>query len=417
MCSMGSRMVHNRNTPKTAITMLVIILCQLIMPAIPTEILANDAQHVSNGGSHEVSYQLETDADETRMSYKILPCDNHISTLTSARNHDTKLKGGVEFGRDSRTTSEFKIGISNQRGTTLVLETESQNCITFTYSVDCNQLYRNISLVLSVPRTKILTVQEKNNNIVNCASMASRNISVKNSLNLTKAHFNESQILCRGTINETLIAGLIGITHINFKLYPSNRMHGSTTARQNKTVYGLQNNRPLTNDSGDISYRHNFGGMHTQLVYSENRSDAHFESTSIEVLVIRSPKMIDTVFIGLVFAMEIVQMTTMGSMLEVDDFKKSLKQPLPLVTQLVCQYLITTMVCNVPPDKTVYFHLLFLLSQSKHVIVTSLFVHLYVELSTSFASGLSYVQVNKHGITILYQLHQCRPCTSCDFTC
>ena len=25
------------------------------------------------------------------------------------------------------------------------------------------------------------------------------------------------------------------------------------------------------------------------------------------------------------------------------------------------------------------------------------------------ASGLSYVQVDKHGITILYNLHQCRP--------
>ena len=347
MCSMGSRIVHTRNTPKTAITMLVILLCQLIIPAIPTEILANDAQHVSNGGSHEVAYQLETGADETRMSYKIVPCDNHTSTLTSVRNHDTNINGSVDFGRDSRTMFEFRIGISNQRGNTLVLETESQNSITFTYSLDCNQLYRNISLVLSVPRTKILTVQEKNNNIVNCASMSSRNMSVKNSLNLTKAHVNESQILCRGTINETLIAGLIGITHIDFKLYSSNRMLGSTTARQNKTVYGHQNDRPITNESGDISYRHN---VHTQLVYSENKSDAHFESTSIEVLVIRSPKMIDTVFIGLVFAMEIVQMITMGSMLELDDFKKSLKQPLPLVTQLVCQYLITTMVCNVHPD-------------------------------------------------------------------
>ena len=30
----------------------------------------------------------------------------------------------------------------------------------------------------------------------------------------------------------------------------------------------------------------------------------------------------------------------------------------------------------------------------------------------ALASGLSYVQVNKHGITILYHLHKCRPCTS-----
>ena len=32
----------------------------------------------------------------------------------------------------------------------------------------------------------------------------------------------------------------------------------------------------------------------------------------------------------------------------------------------------------------------------------------------ALASGLSYVQVDKHDITILYHLHQCRPCTSRD---
>ena len=30
----------------------------------------------------------------------------------------------------------------------------------------------------------------------------------------------------------------------------------------------------------------------------------------------------------------------------------------------------------------------------------------------ALASGLSLVQVDKHGITILYHPHQCRPCTS-----
>ena len=30
----------------------------------------------------------------------------------------------------------------------------------------------------------------------------------------------------------------------------------------------------------------------------------------------------------------------------------------------------------------------------------------------ALASGLSYVQVDKHDITILCHLHQCRPCTS-----
>ena len=35
----------------------------------------------------------------------------------------------------------------------------------------------------------------------------------------------------------------------------------------------------------------------------------------------------------------------------------------------------------------------------------------------ALASGLSYVQVEKHGITILYHLHQCRPCASQDISC
>ena len=35
----------------------------------------------------------------------------------------------------------------------------------------------------------------------------------------------------------------------------------------------------------------------------------------------------------------------------------------------------------------------------------------------ALASGFSYVQVDKHGIIILYHLHQCRPCTSQDISC
>ena len=35
----------------------------------------------------------------------------------------------------------------------------------------------------------------------------------------------------------------------------------------------------------------------------------------------------------------------------------------------------------------------------------------------ALASGLSYIQVDKHGITILYHLHQCSPCTLRDILC
>ena len=30
----------------------------------------------------------------------------------------------------------------------------------------------------------------------------------------------------------------------------------------------------------------------------------------------------------------------------------------------------------------------------------------------ALASGLSYLQADKHGISILYHIHQCRPCIS-----
>ena len=35
----------------------------------------------------------------------------------------------------------------------------------------------------------------------------------------------------------------------------------------------------------------------------------------------------------------------------------------------------------------------------------------------ALASGLPYVQADKHGITILYHLHQCMPCTARGISC
>ena len=43
--------------------------------------------------------------------------------------------------------------------------------------------------------------------------------------------------------------------------------------------------------------------------------------------------------------------------------------------------------------------------------------HVRGDNQRALASGLSYVQVDKHGITILYHLHQCRPCTARDISC
>ena len=40
-----------------------------------------------------------------------------------------------------------------------------------------------------------------------------------------------------------------------------------------------------------------------------------------------------------------------------------------------------------------------------------------VDNPRALASGLSFVQVDKHFITILYHINQCRPCTSSAISC
>ena len=40
-----------------------------------------------------------------------------------------------------------------------------------------------------------------------------------------------------------------------------------------------------------------------------------------------------------------------------------------------------------------------------------------VDNPRALARGLSFVQADNHGITILYHIHQCKPCTSRDFSC
>ena len=52
-------------------------------------------------------------------------------------------------------------------------------------------------------------------------------------------------------------------------------------------------------------------------------------------------------------------------------------------------------------------------------IIVLPWVVLYVELDNprAKASGLSYVQMDNHGITILYHINQCRPCTSRGISC
>ena len=56
-------------------------------------------------------------------------------------------------------------------------------------------------------------------------------------------------------------------------------------------------------------------------------------------------------------------------------------------------------------------------SSTKSNIYTIGCLPVRVDNPRALASGLSYVQVDKHGITILYHLYQYRLCTSGDIAC
>ena len=43
--------------------------------------------------------------------------------------------------------------------------------------------------------------------------------------------------------------------------------------------------------------------------------------------------------------------------------------------------------------------------------------HVRADNSRALGSGLSNVQVDKHGITTLYHFHPCKPCSSRDISC
>ena len=318
---------------------VIVFLSQTIKFAKSSKYIQSNDASIREGRSKEVLSLLEN-VSEVGMSYSILLCDNHTSI--SLANDEMNIKSEVTTVSvynhldvdSSQNRSVFRIGILNQQGNKLVLETGSKNNIAFTYWINCNDLHRNLNLVLSVPISKTLALEEKNANSINCASKVVPNSSLKNLSNVTKTYYNESVLLCRGRINETLIGGLIGISHIDFSLYFSDS--GLFNVKPTETHTDLQESTPIQYNP--------IANAQAELLYSQNASQTLLETSSVEVVVLRSPKTIDTVFTGLVFAMEIVQMIALGSLLELDDFKKIIKQPLPLVTQLACHFLITTLV-------------------------------------------------------------------------
>ena len=63
------------------------------------------------------------------------------------------------------------------------------------------------------------------------------------------------------------------------------------------------------------------------------------------------------------------------------------------------------------------------ISSGLHLVIASAFglflacPHVRGDNPRALASGLSYVQVGKHGLTILNHVHPCRPGTARDISC
>lgn len=76
-----------------------------------------------------------------------------------------------------------------------------------------------------------------------------------------------------------------------------------------------------------------------ELTNLENDTHPTNISAKIDVVVIRNLLAIDIAFLVTVYVLEILEMLTFGTQLDLDTVRHTLKTPLPLVIGLLCQYL------------------------------------------------------------------------------
>ena len=252
---------------------------------------------------------------------------------------------------DNSTSGERLLRIAlNQTVQQVVLETDSKAELRFEYHFTCTKANKTYVLKVSVPRSRTLRLDEVNENKREICAKPHGNAkglnssAFLNSSEMTLTSNNQSgwiQSTQSGNINVTLIGGLIGLSNVNFTIYSV-----ENNAKKNVRVLGLNKLRK--------SFYHNeanpFFSIYTTEQEEQTEKLTLIESTSIDVTVVRTPKVIDTVFIVLVFIMEVVQMIALGSLVEVDDFKKLFRRPVGICAGLLCHYIIMTLVSLVLLD-------------------------------------------------------------------
>ena len=324
----------------------LILVSLTTQPARVRGMLSHDTETSENkvslvNSSQEVGYSYQpvsNDGDQpTKLMDNAERVDNVSHGVTLLNNNDG-----------------FKIDILNHKASKITIETESKAEFTFFYSIVCAKLHRNLQLMVKVPHSETLNVELNGENqiYINCDTSSDKSLnqyvhnisenSIENTLVMEKGH-NESVSLRQGYINMTLNGGLIGVSQLNFRLYSVKSDKSSETNEK----------EPLQRFKSVL-----YIPDHTwQIVNYQNLT--LLKTVTIEVLVIRTPKAIDVVFLILIYLMEIIQMVALGSLVEVEDFKKTLKRPLPTIAGLVSQYVIMTLVSSNHAQKSQNYVLIY----------------------------------------------------------
>lgn len=307
--------------------LILMTIYSMILHVFPEDIMsANDVRSAAKAVTPLDSVITETG-------------NSHIS-MSHEKKSAAPLADEEVIDKFSPATGLLGITLVNQPGRKIYLETETKARFTFQYSFNCTDS-KTHQLTVSIPHTKILYIVENGENksyfecdtgYGNNSSMANHDLSYNSSINssLVRENLdNQSPQTRQGYVNVTLMGGLIGVTHINFSVYTVGKGNENESIGD-MPLLGLQKLKTANEDQQEGT--------------PKNENLTLLETVSLEVSVIRSPKFIDTVFMVLVFIMEGIQLIALGSMVELEDFKKILKRPLATIVGLLCHYVVMTLV-------------------------------------------------------------------------
>ena len=312
----------------------LLIVVSIVMTKGVFSISMPPSDVIPNASLEKIPLDNATAASRGNVSSKPLVSDDVIDNSTSE-----KL---------SKSQQMLKILLSNQTVQQVVLETETKTVFKFEYQFNCPDTYKIHVLRVTVPNTRTLNIEENNENkiYIHCRDSCAKlpvNVNAKGfesyaflyPSTVTVTNVNQSCLIQKGNINVTLIGGLIGISNVNFSVYSVDHENNTNSKVRVLGLYKLS--KALYDDKATQQ-------LHVADPSKRSEKFTLLESTSVNVFVVRPPKIIDTVFIALVFVMEVVQMIALGSLVELEDFKKIFRRPLATVAGLLCHYVIMTLV-------------------------------------------------------------------------